>query len=228
MYLQIHWIHITAMSCLLGSMNPYRQTSPRWSKYAQVSVFSTVNCDVGTVYICVYSCVEIGLCCHAFWHFLTVLRTSLSTNTMQICGTPFCLEEQHMLQKQLKHWQEKLWDKNNHLLMWLFFVLKKSQFSLFVTSFFYMLIWGMYLYGYVGAAYCQLMDWLFPGSLDLSIVRFQSSMILDSLHNFRLLQAAFHKVGVVRVSIVTNAVKPSNIVLLKMQSIDRFVQQSRN
>ncbi|XP_062248688.1 uncharacterized protein LOC133957229 [Platichthys flesus] len=49
-----------------------------------------------------------------------------------------------------------------------------------------------------GAAYCQLMDLLFPGSLDLSKVRFQSNDQLDSIHNYSLLQAAFRKVGVVR------------------------------
>ncbi|XP_053279901.1 uncharacterized protein LOC128441822 [Pleuronectes platessa] len=49
-----------------------------------------------------------------------------------------------------------------------------------------------------GAAYCQLMDLLFPGSLDLSKVRFQSNDQLDSIHNYSLMQAAFRKVGVVR------------------------------
>ncbi|KAM7411154.1 hypothetical protein PAMA_021233 [Pampus argenteus] len=49
-----------------------------------------------------------------------------------------------------------------------------------------------------GAAHCQLMDWLFPGSLNLSTVRFQSNNTVDSIHNYSLLQAAFRKVGVVR------------------------------
>ncbi|XP_034029359.1 uncharacterized protein LOC117513134 [Thalassophryne amazonica] len=49
-----------------------------------------------------------------------------------------------------------------------------------------------------GAAYCQLMDWIFPGSLDLSRVRFQSKEQVDIIHNYSLLQAAFRKVGVVR------------------------------
>lgn len=51
------------------------------------------------------------------------------------------------------------------------------------------------------------MDCLFPGSLDLSRVRFQSSNMVDSIHNYSLLQAAFRQVGVVRVSIVTKVVK---------------------
>uniref|UniRef100_A0A665W2A2 Calponin-homology (CH) domain-containing protein n=1 Tax=Echeneis naucrates TaxID=173247 RepID=A0A665W2A2_ECHNA len=45
-----------------------------------------------------------------------------------------------------------------------------------------------------GAAYCQLMDWLFPGSLDLSRVRFQSNGMVDIIHNYSLLQAAFRTV----------------------------------
>ncbi|XP_026222633.1 uncharacterized protein LOC113166723 isoform X2 [Anabas testudineus] len=49
-----------------------------------------------------------------------------------------------------------------------------------------------------GAAYCQLMHLLFPASLDLSMVRFQSNNIVDSIHNYSLLQAAFKNVGVVR------------------------------
>ncbi|GAA6229485.1 uncharacterized protein LOC108873305 [Lates japonicus] len=49
-----------------------------------------------------------------------------------------------------------------------------------------------------GAAYCQLMDCLFPGSLDLSRVRFQSNKTVDSIHNYSLLHSAFRKVGVVQ------------------------------
>ncbi|XP_068588994.1 uncharacterized protein [Cebidichthys violaceus] len=49
-----------------------------------------------------------------------------------------------------------------------------------------------------GAAYCQLMDWLFPRSMDLSRVQFQSNNPMDTIHNYSLLHAAFRKVGVVR------------------------------
>lgn len=59
------------------------------------------------------------------------------------------------------------------------------------------------MFEYPGAAYCQLMNLLFPGSVDLSRVRFQSSDMMDSIHNFSLLQAVFRHVGVVRVSTVT-------------------------
>uniref|UniRef100_A0A8C9YXQ8 DNA (cytosine-5-)-methyltransferase n=1 Tax=Sander lucioperca TaxID=283035 RepID=A0A8C9YXQ8_SANLU len=56
-----------------------------------------------------------------------------------------------------------------------------------------------------GAAYCQLMDWLFPQTVDLSRVRFQSNDMVDIIHNYSLLQAAFRKLGVLRVSIVRNS-----------------------
>lgn len=64
------------------------------------------------------------------------------------------------------------------------------------------------LFEYPGAAYCQLMDLLFPGSLDLSTVRFQSNNMADSIHNYSLLQAAFRKHGVLRVS---NVVKTGHL-----------------
>ncbi|KAL3064668.1 hypothetical protein OYC64_000832 [Pagothenia borchgrevinki] len=51
---------------------------------------------------------------------------------------------------------------------------------------------------YTGAAFCQLIDCLFPETLDLSSVRFESNEKVDSLHNFSLLQTAFRKVAVLR------------------------------
>ncbi|XP_054466005.1 LOW QUALITY PROTEIN: uncharacterized protein LOC129100411 [Anoplopoma fimbria] len=49
-----------------------------------------------------------------------------------------------------------------------------------------------------GAAFCQLMHWLFPKSMDLSRVRFQSNNTMDAIQNYSLLQASFRKVGVMR------------------------------
>ncbi|XP_034091018.1 uncharacterized protein LOC117558748 isoform X2 [Gymnodraco acuticeps] len=51
---------------------------------------------------------------------------------------------------------------------------------------------------YTGAAFCQLIDCLFPETLDLSSVRFESNEKVDSLHNYSLLQTAFRKVAVLR------------------------------
>uniref|UniRef100_A0A3P9AME2 DNA (cytosine-5-)-methyltransferase n=1 Tax=Esox lucius TaxID=8010 RepID=A0A3P9AME2_ESOLU len=44
-----------------------------------------------------------------------------------------------------------------------------------------------------GSCYCQLMDWLFPGCIDLSTVKFQAQDKTDFLHNYNLLQASFKK-----------------------------------
>uniref|UniRef100_A0A8C4EG08 DNA (cytosine-5-)-methyltransferase n=1 Tax=Dicentrarchus labrax TaxID=13489 RepID=A0A8C4EG08_DICLA len=64
-----------------------------------------------------------------------------------------------------------------------------------------------------GAAYCQLIDWCFPGTLDLSKVRFQSSSSTeDAIHNYSLLQAAFKKVGVLRYIPVDTLIKNNSTV----------------
>ncbi|XP_068452777.1 uncharacterized protein [Clinocottus analis] len=49
-----------------------------------------------------------------------------------------------------------------------------------------------------GAAFCQLMNWLSPKSMDLSMVQFQSDNPMDAITNYSLLQAAFRRVGVTR------------------------------
>ncbi|XP_046895362.1 microtubule-associated protein RP/EB family member 3-like [Hypomesus transpacificus] len=49
-----------------------------------------------------------------------------------------------------------------------------------------------------GAAFCQMMDWLFPDSVDLSQVQFLPRHEEDSLQNYSVLQAAFKKTGVVQ------------------------------
>ncbi|XP_030623652.1 uncharacterized protein LOC115806935 [Chanos chanos] len=46
---------------------------------------------------------------------------------------------------------------------------------------------------YSGAAYCQLMDLICPGSVDLKEVKFKVEDNLDVLHNYKLLQDAFRK-----------------------------------
>uniref|UniRef100_A0A4W5M1D2 DNA (cytosine-5-)-methyltransferase n=1 Tax=Hucho hucho TaxID=62062 RepID=A0A4W5M1D2_9TELE len=49
-----------------------------------------------------------------------------------------------------------------------------------------------------GAAFCQLMHWLFPGSVDLQRVRFQASDEVDALHNYSVLQSGFRRSGVIK------------------------------
>ncbi|GFV26879.1 hypothetical protein TNCV_3455492 [Trichonephila clavipes] len=46
-----------------------------------------------------------------------------------------------------------------------------------------------------GAAYCQFMDMLFPGSISLKKVKFKTVLEHEYIQNFKLLQAAFKKVG---------------------------------
>ncbi|KFM79906.1 Microtubule-associated protein RP/EB family member 1, partial [Stegodyphus mimosarum] len=46
-----------------------------------------------------------------------------------------------------------------------------------------------------GAAYCQFMDMLFPGSISIKKVKFKTVLEHEYIQNFKLLQAAFKKVG---------------------------------
>ncbi|NXN76216.1 MARE3 protein, partial [Himantopus himantopus] len=51
-----------------------------------------------------------------------------------------------------------------------------------------------------GAAYCQFMDMLFPGCVHLRKVKFQAKLEHEYIHNFKVLQAAFKKMGVDKVA----------------------------
>lgn len=63
-----------------------------------------------------------------------------------------------------------------------------------------------------GAAFCQLMDWCFPGSLDLTKVCFLCEKDEDSHSNYKILQAAFRKVGVLRFIPVETLVEKNSVV----------------
>jgi len=47
-----------------------------------------------------------------------------------------------------------------------------------------------------GAAYCQFMDMLFPGSVPLKRIKYNSKLEHEYISNFKILQAAFKKLGV--------------------------------
>ncbi|KAG3263083.1 microtubule associated protein RP/EB family member 1 [Ictidomys tridecemlineatus] len=47
-----------------------------------------------------------------------------------------------------------------------------------------------------GAAYCQFMDMLFPGSVALKKVKFQAKLEHEYIQNFKILQAGFKRMGV--------------------------------
>lgn len=53
-----------------------------------------------------------------------------------------------------------------------------------------------------GAAYCQFMDMLFPGSIMLKKVKFKTNLEHEYIQNFKLLQAAFKKMNVEKVSFI--------------------------
>lgn len=51
-----------------------------------------------------------------------------------------------------------------------------------------------------GAAYCQFMDMLFPSCVPLKKVKFGAKLEHEYIHNFKLLQVSFKKMGVDKVS----------------------------
>ncbi|XP_077369777.1 microtubule-associated protein RP/EB family member 1-like isoform X2 [Festucalex cinctus] len=69
-----------------------------------------------------------------------------------------------------------------------------------------------------GAAYCQFMDMLFPGSLPLKRVKFGAKLEHEYIHNFKLLQIAFKKMNIDKIIPVDKLVKG------KFQDNFEFVQ----
>lgn len=51
----------------------------------------------------------------------------------------------------------------------------------------------------LGAAYCQYMDMLFPGSVPMKRVKFRTNLEHEYIQNFKILQAAFKKMNVDKV-----------------------------
>ncbi|KAM4891416.1 microtubule-associated protein RP/EB family member 1 isoform 2-T3 [Sylvia borin] len=58
-----------------------------------------------------------------------------------------------------------------------------------------------------GAAYCQFMDMLFPGSVALKKVKFQAKLEHEYIQNFKVLQAGFKRMGVDKIIPVDKLVK---------------------
>jgi len=69
-----------------------------------------------------------------------------------------------------------------------------------------------------GAIYCQFMDLLFPGSLALKRVKFQTKLEHEYISNFKVLQGCFKKLGVDKIVPVERLVKG------KFQDNFEFVQ----
>lgn len=53
---------------------------------------------------------------------------------------------------------------------------------------------------FTGAAYCQYMDMLFTGSVPMKRVKFRTNLEHEYIQNFKILQAAFKKMSVDKVS----------------------------
>ena len=78
-----------------------------------------------------------------------------------------------------------------------------------------------------GAAYCQFMDMLFPGSIALKKVKFQAKLEREYIQNFKILQAGFKRMGVDKVIPVDKLVKGSFRTILNLFSGSRnFLMQT--
>lgn len=58
-----------------------------------------------------------------------------------------------------------------------------------------------------GAAYCQFMDMLFPGSVQLKRVKFRTNLEHEYIQNFKILQASFKKMQVDKIVPIDKLVK---------------------
>lgn len=58
-----------------------------------------------------------------------------------------------------------------------------------------------------GAAYCQFMDMMFPGSVLVKKIKFQTKLEHEWIHNFKILQASFKKMSVDKIIPVDKLVK---------------------
>jgi len=58
-----------------------------------------------------------------------------------------------------------------------------------------------------GAAYCQFMDMLFPGSIQVKKVKFNTKLEHEYINNFKVLQAAFKKMNVDKIVPVDRLIK---------------------
>lgn len=57
-----------------------------------------------------------------------------------------------------------------------------------------------------GAAYCQFMDMLFPGSVPMKRIKFKTNLEHEYIQNFKILQAGFKKMGVDKVLLFVNII----------------------
>uniref|UniRef100_A0A0K8TN01 Putative microtubule-binding protein involved in cell cycle control n=1 Tax=Tabanus bromius TaxID=304241 RepID=A0A0K8TN01_TABBR len=58
-----------------------------------------------------------------------------------------------------------------------------------------------------GAAYCQFMDMLFPGSVQMKRVKFRTNLEHEYIQNFKILQASFKKMNVDKIIPIDKLIK---------------------
>ncbi|PNF15953.1 Microtubule-associated protein RP/EB family member 1 [Cryptotermes secundus] len=58
-----------------------------------------------------------------------------------------------------------------------------------------------------GAAYCQFMDMLFPGSVVMKRIKFRTNLEHEYIQNFKILQAAFKKMSVDKIVPIDRLIK---------------------
>lgn len=58
-----------------------------------------------------------------------------------------------------------------------------------------------------GAAYCQFMDMLFPGSVQIKRVKFRTNLEHEYIQNFKILQASFKKMNVDKIIPIDKLIK---------------------
>lgn len=58
-----------------------------------------------------------------------------------------------------------------------------------------------------GAAYCQYMDMLFPGSVPMKRIKFRTNLEHEYIQNFKILQAAFKKMNVDKIIPIDKLIK---------------------
>lgn len=73
-----------------------------------------------------------------------------------------------------------------------------------------------------GAAYCQFMDMLFPGCIPLKKVKFGAKLEHEYIHNFKILQAAFKRMGVDKVSFLISFPQACLSVFVNGETPDVF------
>ncbi|XP_061717754.1 microtubule-associated protein RP/EB family member 3-like [Cydia pomonella] len=58
-----------------------------------------------------------------------------------------------------------------------------------------------------GAAYCQFMDMMFPGSVPIRRIKFKTNLEHEYIHNFKILQGGFKKMNVDKIVPIDRLVK---------------------